>query len=177
MRNNTLNVVHTRTTYNVIESGNLTLSASAYSANDYLCTNYITYSGAFLEQTDAFTRIIGVRIRENITSGTLQKPDLTIRFFDTCDITTTANDAFDFADGTNTTSANVVGSLTVLGADYSTIVSGGNSYDAVATVYFNNPPVVQGTSNREIKAIPITTGTPTFGASTEFSIDLIVEMC
>jgi hypothetical protein len=177
MRNDTLRVVHTRPVYNIISSGALTINTSAYTANDYLCTNYITYTGAFLEQTDAFVKIIGVRVRESITSGTLQKPALNILFFDECDIATTANGAFDFGDGTNTDIDNIMGQLAVTTLGYDTITSGGNAYNAIANAYFVNPIIVQvASANRYIKAIPLTAGTPTFGASTILTIDLIVEM-
>lgn len=178
MRNNTLKVVHTRPALNIISSGSLTISNSAYVANDYLCTNYITYTGSFLEQTDAFVKIIGVRVRETITSGTLQKPALSILFFDECDIAPTANNAFSFADGTNTDIDNIMGVLAVTSAGYDTITSAGNAYNAINNSYFTFPLTVQVSSlNRYIKAIPVTTGTPTFGASTIISIDLLVEMC
>jgi hypothetical protein len=176
-RNNTLEAVHTRGIYNIIESGALTIDTSAYAANDYLCTNYITYSNAFLEQTDCLVRVLGFRIRETITNGTLQKPALKILVFNECDITTTANGDFDFTDGTNTSLANIMGMLVVAGADYTDLKSGANTYNALANVYFSTPLVVPiASTNRYIKVIPLTTGTPTFDASTSFKIDLIVEM-
>lgn len=176
MRNLSIDPVHTRMVYDIIPSGILTLSASAYAANDYLCTNYITYDNAFPEQTDCFIRVLGVRVRENITTGSLQKPALKIYFFNECDMVITANDDFDFADGTNTTLDDIQGSLTVASIDYTEVKSGATTYDAIANVYFTVPLIIPvASTNRYVKAIPTTTGTPTFDASTEFQIDLITE--
>jgi hypothetical protein len=177
-RNSTIEAVHTRGIYNIIESGALTLDTNAYAANDYLCTNYITYSNAFLEQTDCLVRVLGFRIRETITTGALQKPGLKLLVFNECDITATANGDFDFADGTNTDLQDIAGALVVAAStDYVELKSGANTYDAIANVYFSTPLIVPIVStNRYIKIIPLTTGTPTFPAATAIHIDLIVEM-
>src|SRR5512133_2354535 len=133
-RNNTLKVVHTRPVYDIISSGNLTISNVAYAANDYLHTNQIIYSNAFLEQEDCFVKILGVRVREHITAGTLQKAALKIYIFNICDMMNiTANADFDFADGTATTLDNINGSITVATLNYTDVKSAANTYDS-----FNN---------------------------------------
>lgn len=174
-RNNTLRDIHTRDIINIIESGNLTISTDAYTAGDYLHTNVITYSSAFLEQTDCYSEIVGVRIREH-TEGTLQKPALKIFFFDSCDIAPTANAAFDLTDGTDTTIDNLQGVLTVAALDYVELPSGASNLDAINNTYFTKPLEMATNTNRIIQAVAMVTGTPTFHATGTIQIDLIVKM-
>jgi len=174
-RNNTLRDIHVRNIVNIIESGNLEIdTGNAYAANDYLHDNIITYSSAFLEQTDCYTEILGVRVRET-TEGTLQKPALRIFFFDSCDIVPTANAAFDLTDGTNTTIDDLQGTLDVAALGYVDLPSGASTLDTINNTYFINPLVVYTNTNRAIKAIAMTTGTPTFDATGAIQIDLIVR--
>jgi len=177
LRDNTLAPKHIRNILNIINSGDLTIdNAAAFTASDYLHTGVIDFQYSFLESSNNYTKIIGVRVRESIPSGTLQKAALRIFFFDECDIDAVSNEPFDLGDGTNTTLNNLVGILDVPSINYLDLPSGASVLDAMATVNFTTPLIVEHVAGRVISAIAITTGTPDFEDDTILSIDLIIEM-
>jgi hypothetical protein len=178
MRDNNLESVYVKTVYDQATSGALTIDNAIYAADDYLHDGVINLSNVFLEQSDCYAKITSFTIRETITSGTLQKPDLKIYVFDTCDIVPVANADFNFADGTNTDIDNIIGSVTVANlTSYTVVKSGGSSYAAIAVVAPTVPIIVKvGSSNRHIPIIAITTATPTFDNSTVISITGTFEL-
>ena len=141
MAENTDGVVYTRDFSDVVWANKLTLangdldSSTNYSADDFLHTNLLTFSNAFLNSGRGRSKVNNIIVKLHDTG--LYKPDLRLLLFNRneCDIAPAKNTAF--AETANTTLEHCILQWDILAAnfkDQSKYSSGTVTQDSVAVI-------------------------------------------
>lgn len=172
MRDNNLNPAEIKTVYDMVSTGNLTISSAAYTIGDYLHTTVISLP-VFPETTDSFVTLERYTIREVITAGTLQKAKLKLYFFSNNDMSITANDAFDWTDGTETTLSDLEYIGTVDTSNWTEI----DSKNAVAEINLVSPVTFRNmSSNRTLYLIILANEAKTYDATAVINAKFIFRL-
>jgi len=174
-RDNNIKPAETKTVYDRISLGNLTISTgSAYTAGDYLHTGVLALP-VFAETTDSYVRIVKIILREVVTSGTLAKGKMKLLWFTSNDMSITANSAFALADGTATTLVDLEDKATAIDtADWEEPWA--DSKNAIMVKYPLNPLLFKNLSTaRSLYLIVLANEAITFDASAVLSGEIYVE--
>lgn len=171
MRNQSIKFSFVKPIIDYANSGTLTVSSSAYTSGDYLHSSVINFN-VFQETFDSAVKIVGIKVREIITAGSLAKKAFKLRLFNFNDMTVIANDNFDFTDGTLTSIENLLSTISVVSADYDEVTS----KEAIMEKNLITPIYIPNySSGRYLYGIAVTTDTTAYDATAEVSIELTYE--